>query len=63
MAEIELSVYSRSLPKHVPNELWLSLNVEVLTDVRNQKSKSVNWQFRAADARLKLIKLYPSLSS
>lgn len=28
IAEIELSVYSRSLPEHVPNEMMDSLNVE-----------------------------------
>jgi len=63
MAEIELSVYSRSLPEHVPDEIGLSLNVEALTDDRNQKGKTVNWQFRTADARIKLIKLYPSISA
>ena len=62
MAEIELSVYSRSLPKHIPNEMMLSLNVEALTNDRNQKVKTVNWQFQTTDARIKLIKLYPSIS-
>lgn len=62
MAEIELSVYSRSLPEHVPDEMKLSLNVQALTNKRNQKCKSVNWQFQTADARIKLIKLYPSIS-
>lgn len=62
MAEIELSVYSRSLPKHIPDEMMLSLNVEALTDERNQKCKTVNWQFQTTDARIKLIKLYPSIS-
>jgi len=62
MAEIELSVYSRSLPEHVPDEMMLDLNVEALTGDRNQKCKTVNWQFRTDDARIKLIKLYPSIS-
>jgi len=62
MAEIELSVYSRSLPKHIPNEMMLSLNVEALTDERNHVCKTVNWQFQTTDARIKLIKLYPSIS-
>lgn len=52
MAEIELSVYSRSLPKHIPDEMMLSLNVEALTDERNQKCKTVNWQFQTTDARI-----------
>ena len=60
MAEIELSVYSRSLPQHVPSETMLSLNVDAITNKRNQNDKTVNWQFRTADARIKLINLYPS---
>ena len=62
MAEIELSVYSRSLPEHVPDDIVLRQNVEALTDNRNQKYKTVNWQFCTADARIKSIKLYPSIS-
>jgi hypothetical protein len=62
MAEIEMSVYSRSLPEHVTDDIGLSLNVEALNDERNQKGKSVNWHFRTADARKKLINLYPSIS-
>jgi len=63
MAEIELSVYSRSLPQHVPSETMLSLNVDAITNKRNQNDKTVNWQFRTADARIKLINLYPSISA
>ena len=61
MAEIELSVYSRSLRKHVPDEIILTQEVEALTNERNQKSSSVNWQFRTEDARIKLKQLYPSI--
>jgi len=62
MAEIEWSVYSRSLRKHVPDEIVLIREIEALTDERNQKKASVNWQFRTDDARIKLNQLYPSIS-
>ena len=61
MAEIEWSVYSRSLRKHIPDEIVLIREIEALTDERNQKKSSVNWQFRANDARIKLKQLYPSI--
>lgn len=35
MAEIELSVYSRSLKKHIPIEVMLAKEVQALTDERN----------------------------
>lgn len=62
MAEIELSVYSRSLKHHIPNEEMLIKEVRALTDERNQDQAKVNWQFFAADARIKLKQLYPSIS-
>ena len=62
MAEIELSVYSRSLPEYIPDDVTLVTNVEALTVERNDKYASVDWQFRTADARIKLKKLYPSIS-
>jgi hypothetical protein len=61
MAEIEWSVYSRCLRKHIPDEIILCREVEALTNERNQKSSAINWQFRAKDARIKLIQLYPSI--
>lgn len=61
IAKIELSVYSRSLRKHVPDESVLTQDVEALTNARNQKNSSVNWQFRTEDARIKLKQLYPSI--
>jgi hypothetical protein len=62
MAEIELSVYSRSLKHHIPTEEMLKNEVRALTDERNQAQTKVNWQFFAADARIKLKQLYPSIS-
>jgi hypothetical protein len=62
MAEIELSVYSRSLKKHIPTEEMLLMEVGALTDERNENHHMVDWQFFAADARIKLKQLYPSIS-
>lgn len=62
MAEIELSVYSRCLPEHIPDDVMLVVDVEALTGERNDKHVSVDWQFRTVDARIKLKKLYPSIS-
>ena len=61
MAEIEWSVYTRSLPKHIPDEAILFKEVNAVTIERNQKNSSVNWRFRAGNSRIKLKQLYPSL--
>ena len=63
MAEIEWSVYSRTLPKYIPDDEGLLLHVRSLTDERNCQEEIVNWRFRTADARIKLHQLYPSLST
>ena len=63
MAEIELSVYSRSLKKHIPTEEMLIKDVRVLTDERNQSQTKVDWQFFTVDARIKLKLLYQSISN
>jgi len=61
MAEIEWSVYTRSLPKHIPDETILFKEVNALTIERNQKKSSVNWRFQTSNSRIKLKQLYPSL--
>ncbi len=61
MAEIEWSVYTRSLKKHIPHESVLAQEIEALTIERNTNKSSVNWQFRAENARIKLKQLYPSI--
>jgi hypothetical protein len=63
MAEIELSVYSCSLKHHIPTEEMLTNEVHALTDERYQAQTKLNWQFFAADARIKLKQLYPSISN
>jgi hypothetical protein len=62
MAEIELSVFSRRLKKHIPNPETLAFEVQAVTDQRNQARAAVDWQFRSEDARIKLKRLYPSIS-
>lgn len=62
MAEIELSVYSRSLKRHIPTEEMLIKEVQALTNERNTHQTKVDWQFFTADARIKLKQLYPSIS-
>ena len=61
MAEIELSVVSRSLKKHIPDDHRLKSEVQALVDRRNASKATVDWQFRTADARIKLKRLYPSI--
>jgi hypothetical protein len=62
MAEIELSVYSRKLKQHIPTEADLENEVRAITQERNSVHAIINWQFRTEDARIKLKKLYPSIS-
>ena len=63
MAEIELSVFSRRLKQHIPNETSLEKEVQAITDERNGVHSIINWQFRTGDARIKLKQLYPSISA
>jgi len=62
MAEIELSVFSRRLKQHIPNDTILAKEVQAITDDRNDAHSIINWQFRTEDARIKLKQLYPSIS-
>jgi hypothetical protein len=61
MAEIELSVISRKLKKHISDDPHLSIEVEALVEARNASYARVDWQFRTVDARIKLKNLYPSI--
>jgi len=62
MAEIELSVFSRRLKEYIPNDEMLMIEVQALTDERNNNQASIDWRFRTDDARIKLKRLYPSIS-
>jgi len=36
--------------------------VQALTEERNENQRRVDWQFRTTNARIKLKRLYPSIS-
>lgn len=63
MAEIELSVFGRTMKYYIPEEQTFRLEAQALTIERNGSIAKVNWQFRSADARIKLKQLYPSISA
>ena len=63
MAEIEFSVFSRlCLGQRIPDQQTLVQEVKALEDERNAKQASINWSFTSANARVKLHRLYPSIS-
>jgi len=62
MVEIEWSVYSRSLPRYIPNDEILVMDVLALTDEPNYRHAKIDWQFCSDDARIKLIRLYLPIS-
>ncbi|WP_085954386.1 IS630 family transposase [Ktedonobacter racemifer] len=60
IAEIELSVLARQgLAHNIATIEELCRQVETWQAHRNQRVGTVNWQFRTADARIKLKRLYP----
>lgn len=64
MAEIELSVLSRRcLDRRIPDEETLEREIKAYEDRRNEAKASINWQFTATNARIKLHRLYPSIST
>lgn len=63
MAEIELSVFGRTMKNYIPEESIFRSEAQSLTNERNGSLAKVDWQFRSADARIKLKQLYPSISS
>jgi hypothetical protein len=64
MAEIELSHLSRQcLDRRIPDRETLVKEVAVWNKQRNEESVVTDWQFTTADARIKLKKLYPTISA
>ena len=64
MAEIELSHLSRQcLAQRIAEQDTVRTQVHAWTQSRNAKQAKANWQFTTADARVKLRKLYPIVSS
>jgi hypothetical protein len=64
MAEIEFSVLAREcLDRRIPDKATLETEVAAWEKRRNHLSRTVDWQFTTADARIKLKRLYPSIVS
>ena len=62
MAEIELSVLARQcLHRRLATLEEVAQEVQVWQQERNQAQATINWRFTAADARIKLKRLYPSI--
>ena len=61
MAETELSILSRQcLDRRVDDRDLMAREVAVWEATRNAAGIRIDWQFRTADARIKLKRLYPS---
>ena len=60
MAELELSVLARQcLGRRIPDAATLEAQVKAWQDARNREKVRINWCFKVADARKKLVKVYP----
>ena len=63
MAEIEFSIFARQAwPGYIPDEQTLQHNIHAIELERNTAQATVNWLFTSQDARVKLHRLYPSIS-
>lgn len=63
IAEIEFSVLSRQcLDRRIANIETLKQEVQSYQERRDALGTKVNWRFTTADARIKLKRLYPSLT-
>jgi hypothetical protein len=59
-AEIEISIFERGcLSRPVGDRETLERRVAMLEAERNERRATIDWQFTARDARVKLKKLYP----
>jgi hypothetical protein len=64
MAEIELNVLNNQcLGRRISKVETVRNEVKVWENNRNNLDKKIKWQFTTADARVKLIRLYPSYHS
>src|SRR6266852_2912985 len=64
MAEIELSHLSRQcLADRIEDRATLRHEVQAWNKKRNDRKAKAHWQFTTEDARVKLRRLYPILSS
>jgi hypothetical protein len=63
MAEIEFSVLSRQcLDRRIEDKALLTSEVEAWEKERNEQWAKIDWRFTTDDARIKLKRLYPSIS-
>lgn len=61
MVETELSVLSRQcLDRRIDDRDLMSREIASWQTHRNAAITRINWQFKTADARIKLKRLYPS---
>src|SRR5438132_2636393 len=61
MAETELSVLSRQcLDRRIDDRDLMAREIAAWQNARNTAEARINWQFKTADARIKLKRLYPS---
>jgi hypothetical protein len=63
MAEIEFSVFGRTIKNYIPQQYAFCREAQLLASERNASIAKIDWQFRTPDARIKLKQLYPSFSS
>ena len=64
MAEIELNVLTgQCLGRRIDDIEVVNKEVQAWLEFRNNKNAKVNWQFTTEDARIKLIRLYPTIES
>lgn len=62
MAEIELNVLTgQCLNRKIDNMDTMKTEVQAWQNHRNNKKAKIRWQFTCDDARVKLLKLYPSI--
>jgi hypothetical protein len=64
MAEIELSVVQRQcLDRRLPDVATLTQELQVYEHCRNMQRATIDWHFTTQEARRKLHRLYPSIST
>ena len=64
VAEVELAVLEKqSIGGRVPDRELLSTRAKAWERARNGAKVKVDWQFKTADARIKLRRLYPQIQS
>jgi hypothetical protein len=64
MAEIELSVLNgQCLDRRIGDEMQLKREVQAWEEGRNAAQAKITWRFTCDQARTKLQRLYPALST